>query len=58
MHAYIHTIFQAKNAQLEDLVRAEVCEEMMKQMEEMEKAFMVGLVYVFVDIHMHTYMYW
>lgn len=33
---------QARNAQLEEAIRAEVCEEMMKQMEEMERAFQVS----------------
>jgi len=34
---------EAKNAQLEDKVREEVCEEMMKQMHDMERAFEVRI---------------
>ena len=34
---------EAKNAQLEDKIREEVCEEMMKQMEAMEQAFQVRI---------------
>lgn len=34
---------EAKNAQLEDKVREEVCEEMMKQMQNMEQAFEVRI---------------
>lgn len=34
---------EAKNAQLEDKVREEVCEEMMKQMQDMERAFEVRI---------------
>ena len=34
---------EAKNAKLEDKIREEVCEEMMKQMEAMEQAFQVRI---------------